>query len=405
MSSYSHGHIIPLVGGSVVGTTNALGRDPEWIASWSDTFGLNDSYCLKFFSEIPFFNLDENAYPKKYVDIITSLPPCAGLSMANTTSGDTANNPRGCQAPSNMHMVHASEYAMNTIKPKAIMVENAPTLFSKMGEEFAERINGLAQKHDYTMSLVKTSTIKHGVPQERTRSFFFLWRGKKVPVLRPINKSYKPFHQFIKEGEFAPSPFVNTKGTKPSDDPLWQFIREKYRGSTTQDILSIVAAKKMVSVWEVIYNSGWLDEACVAVRDERMNRWLNYTRDKKADGKNIMDGSMKLAWHRTQSLMWKTLPMLMHPHEDRWLNTSEALGMMGFPYEFNKKVQVDSKNSNVICQNVPACTAGDWIGEVAEALDGNREWIEPGLKDDKTPKILRQSNVVSKKTMEPIWNV
>ena len=108
MSSYSHGHIIPLVGGSVVGTTNALGRDPEWIASWSDTFGLNDSYCLKFFSEIPFFNFDEGAYPKKYVDIVTSLPPCAGLSMANTTSGDSANNPRGCSAPSNMHMINAS---------------------------------------------------------------------------------------------------------------------------------------------------------------------------------------------------------------------------------------------------------------------------------------------------------
>lgn len=55
MSSYSHGHIIPLVGGSVVGTTTALGRDPEWIASWSNTFGTNDSYCLKFFSETPFY--------------------------------------------------------------------------------------------------------------------------------------------------------------------------------------------------------------------------------------------------------------------------------------------------------------------------------------------------------------
>jgi hypothetical protein len=79
--------------------------------------------------------------------------------------------------------------------------------------------------------------------------------------------------------------------------------------------------------------------------------------------------------------------------------------MMGFPYEFNKKVQVDSKNSNVICQNVPACTAADWIREVSAALDGDREWIEPELKDDNTPKILRQSNVVSKKTMEPIWGV
>jgi site-specific DNA-cytosine methylase len=397
MSSYTHGHIIPLVGGSVVGTTLALEKDPEWIASWSDSFGANDQYCLKYFDKTPFHNLDEGNYPTKYVDIVTSLPPCAGLSMANTTSGEKVNNPRGCSAPSNMHMYHAAEFAMSKIKPKAMMVENAPALYSKMGEEFAERINSLAAEHDYSMSLVKTTSINHGVPQERTRSFFFLWQGDKVPVLSPVKRDFEPFHKFLKAGGFAKSEPVNSKGT-PSADPLWQFIEEKYAGYTKQDILSKVASKRMTSVWNVIYESGWLEEAARVVKDEKANRWLNYTLEKKRAGKNIMDGSMKLAWYRTQSLMWKSLPYLMHPYEDRWLTVAEGLALMGFPKEYAEKVSIPTKHSNVIAQNVPACTARDWILEVEEALKGNREWVERP-----NGAILRQNNTTSTKPMEPIW--
>ena len=172
--AYTHGHIIPLVGGSVVGTSVALGSEPEWIASWSSVFGANDQYCLQYMDKVPFYDFDEKQFPTSRVDIVTSLPPCAGLSMANTTSGDKANNPRGCSAPSNMHMYNAAEFAMQKILPKAIMVENAPTLYSKMGEEFAERINSLAQANGYTMSLVKTTQILDGIPLARMEANFIL---------------------------------------------------------------------------------------------------------------------------------------------------------------------------------------------------------------------------------------
>lgn len=404
MSNYTHGHVIPLVGGSVIGATQALEKPAEWIASWDGVFNGNDQYCLKYYPEVPYFNLEETQ-PKKYVDIVTCLPPCAGLSNSNTTKNlEGAKNPRGCNAPSNIHMINGSEFAMKNIKPRVIMVENAPALYSQAGEEFAERINALGQENGYTMSLIKTSTIKHGLPQERTRSFYFLWKGNKVPVLREVNKSFVPFHKFLGERKYSNSPFVSNKPA-PSADPLWQFIKEKYRGSSTQDILSIVAGRRMMSVWNVIYDSGWLEEACKVVKDERANRWLNYTLDKKQRGLNIMDGSMKLAWHRTQALMWRTLPMLMHPYEDRWLMTSEGLALMGFPDDYASKTEISTKNSNVICQNVPVNTAQAWVEEIIEALDGNRDWVDPELKDNGTPKILRQSNVVSKKIMEPIWSI
>jgi site-specific DNA-cytosine methylase len=401
--TYTHGHVIPLVGGSVLGATKALGKPPEWIASWGSVFGANDQYCLKYFDKVPYYELDEGQYPSQHVDIVTCLPPCAGLSNANVTKGLVGGkNPRGCNAPSNIHMLNGSEFAMSKIKPKAIMVENAPTLYSQAGEEFAERINDLAQRHGYTMSLIKTTSLNHGIPQERTRSFYFLWKGDKVPVLNPIKKQYVPFHELLRDGKFASSELVS-KNSVPSSDPLWQFIQEKYRGSTKQDILAKVASTRMVSTWNVIYDSGWLEEACKVVKDERANRWLNFALGKKKAGKNIMDGSMKLAWHRTQALMWRTLPHLMHPYEDRWLTVSEALALMGFPDDYAAKIHISTKNSNVICQNVPMKTAADWINEVVQALDGNRSWIDPEVKPDGSYKILRQSNVATKDPMKPVW--
>ena len=95
--------------------------------------------------------------------------------------------------------------------------------------------------------------------------------------------------------------------------------------------------------------------------------------------------------------------MLAHPYEDRWLTVAEGLALMGFPDDYAAKVSIPTKSSNVICQNVPACTAGDWVGEIAEALNGNRTWIDPELKPDGTYKILRQNNTTSVDVMKPVW--
>jgi hypothetical protein len=43
--------------------------------------------------------------------------------------------------------------------------------------------------------------------------------------------------------------------------------------------------------------------------------------------------------------------------------------------------------------------------EIVEALNGNRDWIDPHTKTDGTYKILRQNNIVSKDTMKPIWDL
>ena len=85
--------------------------------------------------------------------------------------------------------------------------------------------------------------------------------------------------------------------------------------------------------------------------------------------------------------------------------TSEAFALMGFPEDFAEKVQMPTKDINIICQNVPATTAHDWITEVVAALDGNRQWIDPETKEDGSNKILRQNNISRENQMSLIWDI
>lgn len=398
--NYTFSSLIPLVGGMTLAAERVLKTKPTYIASWGSAFGANDKYALQYYNSTPYIELEglTDFSQLKYVDLVTALPPCAGLSMGNSSPK------RGCNAASNVHMINSAELALKHIKPQAMIVENAPNLFSKAGKEFADKINELANSHEYTMSLIKTSTILHGLPQERTRSFFILWKGKHAPVLEPVSKPYKPFHEFM-SAEFEKTNLVTNSGTSPSSDPLWKFIQSKFPNKSPQDILSEVASKKMVSVWEVIYTNGWLVEATNALAHEpKLGKWLAYTFNKKSHGLNIMDATQKLAWQRTQALMWKTMPFLRHPHEDRWLMISEALGLMGFPDDFAKKVPIPTSDSNVICQNCPVSTAADWIEEIVQALQGNRVWISPPSEAG-VRKILRQSNITKSEVMKPMWGV
>lgn len=386
----------------------ALECKPEWIASWGSAFGANDSYCLRYMDDVPFYDFEKGELPKQYVDIITSLPPCAGLSLANQSTGNSekSSNPRGCSAPSNMHMYNAALYSVKHIKPKAVLVENAPGLFTAMGEEFAEKINTLANENGYTMSLVKTSSIRHGIPQERTRSFFFLWRGNKVPILNAVNKPYKQFHELLKEGNFAKTDQVNyDTDLPPSADLIWQFIQTKFKGLTKQEILQKVAGDRMTTIVRVVKENEWFDDAIAAISDPKVNAFLRHAKMKFETNSCILDKSIKLAWDHSRSLMWQTLPYLMHPYEDRWLMVSEAFALMGFPPDFAEKVNMPTKDVNIICQNVPAVTAASWIEEIVQALDGNRQWVEPDRKEDGTYKILRQNNIAKRDIMKPIWDL
>ena len=399
-SQYTFGSIIPLIGGMTIAASQVLGRDPDYIASWGGTFGFNDSYCLKYYDghNVPYYELDNGDLPRHYVDIVTCLPPCAGLSTANTSK--SGKNPHGCNAPSNEHMIRGAEQAMKFSEPRCMIVENAPKLFTPYGVPFADRIVKLANAHGYTMSMIKTSTIYHGIPQDRPRTFYFLWKGTKAPIFNRIAKPYVPFHEFMATEEFAPSDMVSKKASPPSADPYWRFIEFKNPGLSKEEILKKYASETCISAWMVIRRNGWIDDAIEFMKDnnyEKPYAWLNYAKGKLAQGLGVLDASVKLAYQKTRSVMWQTATTTIHPHEDRWLTVTELLGLMGFPPDFYTKAPITAKDHNIICQNVPVCTASDWVAEVVAALDNEREWI-----DIPQGQILRQSNILKKDAMKPV---
>ena len=97
------------------------------------------------------------------VDFINSVCPCAGLSMLNTSSA--GGKKRGADAAANKWMYESSVYILSKVRPKVLWGENAPGLFTVMGEGVIEKLRKIGEHFGYSFSVMKTSTELHGIPQ------------------------------------------------------------------------------------------------------------------------------------------------------------------------------------------------------------------------------------------------
>lgn len=325
-----HAALIPLVGGAAIGASLALDRPPEYLASW-DTFAKNDSFCAQYFDKRIFrFDRWDTKQIRKKVDIVTCVPPCSGLSTATPSSA------RGCKAPQNEHMLKVAEIGM-VDKTQWIVIENAPALYSQAGAPFAERFLPLCKKYGYTMLLYKTSTILHGLPQNRVRSFVILTKGDKVPNLEPVNLPYKPLYKWKR-----------TDGTLSSD---WDPVNDEMV-NVIDDKLGIENVVKILldgpmSMW-TIFNKHRL-------KHKFKTKPYEYMQKTAATGQGIMDRSPILVNDYSNALMWKSAHRMLNPATDyaRQFSIRELMRLMGLPDSFE---EIPRKDINVLFQNVPVNT-------------------------------------------------
>ena len=172
MTSYAS--IVPLIGGETIAMQNVLGKKPEYILSY-EGFEANDKHLLEYYKNtVPYHIIKDNQLPDvKSVDIVNTVCPCAGLSSLNPTSSS--------ESAANDWMRISANYILGTISPKVFWGENAPRLASKMGEPVVKDLRNIARKHGYTFSIFKTKSILHGLSQVRDRTFYFFWKGDKIP--------------------------------------------------------------------------------------------------------------------------------------------------------------------------------------------------------------------------------
>lgn len=202
----------PLIGGMSIGFENGFNSTPKAII----TSGIkNDDHYINYMNNkrklnIPIIYMnssydeflsetDENLYNDiilKYdIDVVQHLAICSGLSMLNTcNSGNKARgNPDNVQ---NQNMYNLTKLGMK-IGAKVVVFENAPTAYTKSGENVIKYLKNIAEQFNYTTHLLKTDTILHGIPQSRKRTFIMFYKNVNPPLFNFEHIKYIELSKYL----------------------------------------------------------------------------------------------------------------------------------------------------------------------------------------------------------------
>ena len=363
LDSIKWGTCIPLIGGSAIGCAQTIGHEPEYHLTYK-AFGFNEKQIRNYWKDVPYFvlddeNFDVSSIPTKDMDFINAVCPCAGLSMLNVHAS--------ADAKQNDWLYMSTEFVLEHIKPKVLWGENAPALSTSKGRPVAEKIAEIGRKYGYSYSMIRTNAMEHGLPQNRQRTFYFLWKSKTVPIIGYHHHKITPFYKLLasipkdatqQDCYYSHWDIRNSLELRyvleKSGLTLQEFIKKNNRGS--------------MCYWVLKYAKGpqgfieWLEKQDNTKQKPKLIKVYKHIKNKIAQNMGFMENSLAFAWNRTNAFVGKLPGSLIHPTEPRFLNVREMLTIMGLPYDFEL---IDwQKSRNVICQNVPVPTTRDFVKEV-----------------------------------------
>jgi len=396
-----HATIIPLIGGEAIASTRVFGNRPEYIISYSP-FKNNESHLLNYWNnEVPYYLLDEGDKHPHYVDVVSSVCPCAGLSLFSTAYGE--------HNPNNKWLIESAKYVLGQMKPEVFWGENAPALAGKLGEPIRKQLIEIGKNNGYSMTLYRTKSLLHGVPQVRERTFYFFWKGDKTPILNFYRRDYTRIEDVI-TGIKANSMMEPINNNTPTKDPYYRYLLEVIHGGITHrqhfDILDAFDisvryfdAKSLIEQHNHTYKQvgEWMAKNGYEKEVEKCERMFK----KLDDGGNIMRRGTIVPKNYIGAFVGHYPKMLTHPYEDRYITYREALSIMGMPEDY---ILLNPKQSyNHICQNVPVQTAMDMATEVREYLLGNRKTVDSSLTFQYNASMLTETNTPSN-SLETFFN-
>ena len=383
MANYAS--IVPLIGGETIAMQNVFGKRPEYILSY-EGFENNDQHLVEYYKrEVPYHLIQDDDIPQvESVDVINTVCPCAGLSSLSVSSSS--------DAAANDWMRTSARHVLGTLRPKVFWGENAPRLASKMGEPVVEDLRHIARENGYTFSIYKTKSILHGLSQVRDRTFYFFWKGNKIPVFEYIKREHEKIEDTIRSVKRDLSDPMNVPANPgvPSEDAYYRYVLEEVEGGIThsqfqdkiersinpQHYIEDVACISYDKVAEWMTKNGYEKQAA---------RCMTMHQKLQAGG-NIMRRGPEIPKGHIGAFVGHYPHFLTHPDEDRYLTIRECLSIMKLPSDFI--LQGGRKNLNHICQNVPVTTAQDMALHVLKFVDGrlDNSMIETDylVQDNKT---------------------
>lgn len=384
------GSIVPLIGGETLAMEAVFGRRPEYLLSYTP-FASNDQHIVAHYKGVvPYILLDKvdmskHDLPAK-VDVVNTVCPCAGLS--SLSPGAKA------ESTTNDWMVNSAKYVIEEVKPKVLWGENAPRLASKMGEPTVKRLRKIAADNGYTFMIYKTKSILHGLSQVRDRTFYFFFKGDRIPVFPFIERPHKRIEDAIREVQFREDDPMNALVSQrtPSKDPFYRYVLEEIHGGkmTHQDFQRHI--QRSINPMDYLENAGvsyadvakWFEKK--GMPDKLIKRCQTIDTKLKSGG-NVMRKITEIPKDYIGAFVGHYPTHLTHPDHDRYLTIRECLSLMGLPNDFI--LQGGLRNLNHICQNVPFTTAKDMSQSVKDFLEGKLDTVSAtfAIIDNKTRRI------------------
>lgn len=391
----NYASIVPLIGGETIAMQQAFGTKPEYILSY-EVFSNNDKHLLEYYGgTVPYTLLDNDTSKlgsAHGVDVVNTVCPCAGLSSLSPSSAS--------DSPTNDWMLHTSRLVLEHIKPTVFWGENAPRLASKMGSPIVSKLRAIGTEFGYSFSIFKTKSLLHGLSQVRDRTFYFFWKGDKVPVFEYIKRDHEKIEDTIRSVKRDPNDPMSqilANSRVPSDNPFYKYVLQEMEGGITHaefankiekttNPLDYIEAHKIsyldVGKWMKAHNYEREEAKCIRMYD------------KLTAGGNIMRKNTEIPKDYIGAFVGHMPTSLAHPDEDRYLTIRECLAIMKLPNDF--QLHGGLSNLNHICQNVPVSTAKDMAMEVKSFVEGrsHNKMVDTNflIQDNKSQTLQYENN-------------
>jgi site-specific DNA-cytosine methylase len=381
-------HMIPLIGPYPQACKQLGIKDEDEIYSLS-AFKTNESECTRYFTKKHINYIDEidpeavldlsketsMEHIKKFVkdnhiqptDILTAVPPCAGLSLMNNSRKEGKG--WGADAVQNYFMFFVVKFFLAT-DTKVLVFENAPALSQVPGVPVLQHIQQIIKDNGYDRNITVTavSTSYHGIPQNRKRTFCYIYKGDSQ-ILDDVRRETPNLTEYLKQYAAA--------NPRMPNDPM--------------DAVPCYS-KAFDDMYKACVKNG------IKFSREHANTYFKFLMQNKIDpdtlekyGCDMSDkgvGYYKVLWQKmlNNHAGWDSSPALLDGYINaitskagyqyrnletgKLLTTREMLDLMAYPSDFTIEDCQQHKYVNLICQNIPVNTAADSIKWALQLLEG-----------------------------------
>jgi site-specific DNA-cytosine methylase len=372
LSDITWAPIIPLIGGQMIGAEEAFGTSPKAIYSYPD-FKSNDKHYVNYQNNvksraIPYIMVEDALADN--IDVISGTPPCAGLSSQNMGKTEDV---KGASSTTNQWIYNIFNEGINKFNAKAIVVENAPALFTPKGQDVANHLLGLCENSGYSLSLYKTSTKYHGIPQARDRTFAIAWQSETCPIMGWYKRPRKTFGQYLNQLDDSVMQMQDILNDDLTNEPYYAYVAS----TTNKNAREVISQSGAVTAWKHVLKTDQLHKSNKWFHEtghEEGIRLSDHAVKKLSSGGNVWDGSVRVFEDCMHTVMHRNIKTTIHPKFNRSLSIREAMHMMGLPNDF--ELLGGMPKLNHIAQNVPVTTSRDIHLEVAKFIRGELPMTE-----------------------------